>query len=266
MSMFSHFDKDLKKADGCLHKAADMFFHPIGEDMFHKWDTKHPAFPTAKLTKVTLECKEAKKEEKKEEKKCTCCKPAPPPPPAPAPPKPCPPAPCHPAPCHPCPPPAHHHGCSGHGCCCRPVVVMCHCCPAPAPPPPPAPAPPAPTVWRVYPCFKVLDKYKVEATEWHPMMKDYTADKVWQLHVYLPDVAKDKIMVDIHEGTVVVHGEGIFHTHCGMWPGHVEHCCDCTRKEPTPFVKQFKLPDKCKLKDAFVEFEKEVMVVRILRG
>ncbi|KAJ2322955.1 hypothetical protein GGI00_005774, partial [Coemansia sp. RSA 2681] len=103
-------------------------------------------------------------------------------------------------------------------------------------------------------------------TEWHPMMKDYTADKVWQLHVYLPDVAKDKVMVDICDGTVVVHGEGIFHTHCGMWPGHVEHCCDCTRKEPTPFVKQFKLPDKCKLKEAYVEFEKEVMVVRIMRG
>ncbi|KAJ1669346.1 hypothetical protein GGF38_002328, partial [Coemansia sp. RSA 25] len=86
------------------------------------------------------------------------------------------------------------------------------------------------------------------------------------LHVYLPDVAKDKVMVDICDGTVVVHGEGIFHTHCGMWPGHVEHCCDCTRKEPTPFVKQFKLPDKCKLKEAYVEFEKEVMVVRIMRG
>ncbi|KAJ2788522.1 hypothetical protein GGI18_002904 [Coemansia linderi] len=191
MSMFSSFDKDLKKADGCLHKAADMFFHPIGEDVFHKWDTKHPAFPGPKLTKVTLECKD---------------------------------------------------------------------------PPPPPPPPPEPTCWRIYPCFKVIDKCKVEETEWHPMMKDYTAEKVWQLHVYLPDVGKDKVMVDICDGTVVVHGEGIFHTHCGMWPGHVEHCCDCTRKEPTPFVKQFKLPDKCKLKEAFVEFEKEVMVVRILRG
>ncbi|KAJ2443103.1 hypothetical protein IWW46_002687, partial [Coemansia sp. RSA 2440] len=69
MSMFSRFDKDLKQADGCLHKAADMFFHPIGEDIFHKWDHNHPAFPGPKLTKVRLECKGEEKKEVKEEVK-----------------------------------------------------------------------------------------------------------------------------------------------------------------------------------------------------
>ncbi|KAJ2774672.1 hypothetical protein IWQ56_000478 [Coemansia nantahalensis] len=256
MSMFSHFDKDLKQAGGCLHKAADMFFHPIGEDIFHKWDTNHPPFPGPKLTKVRLECKgEEKKteevkvcvkvEEKKEEEvkitvkveeKCTCgggCGGG-------------------------CSGHHHHHHHHHHHEC------HCHCVPAP---PPPAPAPPPPPKCvRIYPCFKVIDKYEVIESEWHPAMKDYAADKVWQLHVYLPDVGKDKVIVDIIEGTLVVHGEGIFHTHCGMWPEHVEHCCDCTRKEPTCFCKKFALPPNCKIDHAHVEFEKEVMVVRILRG
>ncbi|KAJ2622240.1 hypothetical protein GGI25_002905 [Coemansia spiralis] len=257
MSMFSRFDKDLRQADGCLHKAADMFFHPIKEDIFHNWDTNHPPFPGPKLTKVRLECKvEEKKEEvcikveekKKEEKievmcACTCKdkqkeevkvevkveeKPA-------------------------------HHGCGGGCCCC--VKVHCHC-PPPAPPPPPPP----PCNFRIYPCFMVIDKYDVVETEWAPMMKDYSADKVWQLHAYLPDVAKDKVIVDVLDKTLVIHGEGVFHTHCGMWPEHVEHCCDCTRKDPTPFCKKFALPGNCKISEARVEFEKEVLVVRIHRG
>ncbi|KAJ2782803.1 hypothetical protein H4R18_002075 [Coemansia javaensis] len=254
MSMFSRFDKDLKQAGGCLHKAADMFFHPIGEDIFHKWDTNHPAFPGPKLVNVKLECKgEAKKPEpapapapapKKEEikvvvkveekvdKGCSCgghshththCH-------------------CH-----------HHH--------------HCHCGPPPAPcPPPPPPPPPPPKCVRVYPCFKVLDKYEIVESEWHPTMKDYVADKIWQLHVYLPNVGKDKVVVDIVEGTLVVHGEGVFHSHCGMWPEHVEHCCDCTRQQPTPFCRKFALPPNFKLDTARVEFEKEVLVVRIQRG
>ncbi|KAJ2536350.1 hypothetical protein EV175_006811 [Coemansia sp. RSA 1933] len=223
MSMFSRFDKDLKCADGCLHKAADMFFHPIKEDIFHDWDTKHPAFPGPKLTKVRLECKEEKKEEAKvaikEECKCT-----------------------------------------------EKVVVkecgQCHCCCNCGPPPPPPP-----TSVRIYPCFMVIDKYAVVESEWAPTIKDYAADKVWQLHAYLPDVAKDKIIVDIIENTtLVIRGEGVFHTHCGMWPEHVEHCCDCTRKEPTPFCRKFTLPANCKINEARVEFEKEVLVVRIQRG
>ncbi|KAJ2220508.1 hypothetical protein IWW45_009088 [Coemansia sp. RSA 485] len=242
MSMFSKFDQDLKHAGGCLHKAADMFFHPIGEDIFHKWDHDHPPFPGPKLTKVKLECKkeekkveevkkvevkceEVKKVEVKCEEKCkevvTKC--------------------CSGSHCH---------------CCCT-----CKCCPPPPPPPPPAP-----TCFRVYPCFKVLEKVDCVESEWAPTMKDYTADKVWQLHVYLPGVGKDKVFVDICDGTLFVHGEGIFHTHCGMWPEHIEHCCDCTRKEPTCFCRKFKLPGNCKSKDAHVEFEKEVLVIRIMRG
>ncbi|KAJ2246255.1 hypothetical protein GGH97_002544 [Coemansia sp. RSA 475] len=108
--------------------------------------------------------------------------------------------------------------------------------------------------------------YDIVESEWHPAMKDYTADKLWQLHVYLPGVAKDKVIVDILDKTLVVHGEGVFHTHCGMWPEHIEHCCDCTRKEPTCFCKKFALPDNCKIHEARVEFEKEVLVVRIQRG
>ncbi|KAJ1932950.1 hypothetical protein GGF37_006889 [Kickxella alabastrina] len=250
MSMFGRFDKDLKHADGCLHKAADMFFHPIGEDIFHKWDHNHPAFPGPKLTKVKLECKtEAKKEETKvvkvEEKCCKeeakvvvkveekckeVCK----------------------------------EVCKGPCC----VPVHCHCC-VPAPPvcvPAPPPPPPAPKCFRIYPCFKVIESYKIIESEWYPTMKDYTAEKVWQLHVYLPSVAKDKILVDILNDVLVIHGEGVFHTHCGMWPEQVPHSCDCTRKEPTPFCKMFKLPGNCKFKDAHVEFEKEVLVVRIQRG
>ncbi|KAJ2388833.1 hypothetical protein GGI05_003673, partial [Coemansia sp. RSA 2603] len=149
-------------------------------------------------------------------------------------------------------------GCKCH-CCCT-TVVSC-CCPPPPPPPPPPPS-----CFRVYPCYKVLDKVACTESEWSPMMKDYTADKVWQLHVYLPDVPKDKVFVDVCEGHLYVHGEGVFHTHCGMWPGHVEHCCDCTRKEPTMFCKKFKLPGNAKARDAHVEFEKEVLVVRIMRG
>ncbi|PIA15583.1 hypothetical protein COEREDRAFT_81913 [Coemansia reversa NRRL 1564] len=236
MSMFGRFDKDLKHSDGCLHKAADMFFHPIKEDIFHDWDTKHPPFPGPKLTKVKLECKN--KVEKKEEvkvvvkvdekkKKCSCS--------------------------------GGGGGCHCH-CSCQ---HHCHCAPAPPPPPPP-PAPPS--FVRIYPCFMAIAKYDIVETEWHPMMKDYTADKLWQLHVYLPDVAKDKVIVDILEKTLVVHGEGIFHTHCGMWPEHVEHCCDCTRKEPTSFCKKFALPGNCKITEARVEFEKEVLVVRIQRS
>ncbi|KAJ1815417.1 hypothetical protein LPJ56_002677 [Coemansia sp. RSA 2599] len=237
MSMFSKFDQDLKHAGGCLHKAADMFFHPIGEDIFHNWDHNHPPFPGPKLTKVKLECKKEEKKEEKVEVKCEetkvvvkCeekCK-------------------------------TETKCCSGSHCHC---CCTCHCCPPPPPPPPPAP-----TCFRVYPCFKVLEKVECAETEWAPTMKDYTADKVWQLHVYLPGVGKDKVFVDICDGTLFVHGEGIFHTHCGMWPEHIEHCCDCTRKEPTCFCKKFKLPGDCKSKDAHVEFEKEVLVVRIMRG
>ncbi|KAJ2779370.1 hypothetical protein GGI15_003902 [Coemansia interrupta] len=210
MSMFGKFDKDLKQAGGCLHKAADMFFHPIGEDIFHNWDHGHPAFPGPTLSKVKLECKAVeKKEEKKEEVKVAvkveekCCKEE------------------------------------------AKVVVKVEekCCKE-----------------------EVLDKVACTESEWSPMMKDYTADKVWQLHVYLPDVPKDKVFVDVCEGHLYVHGEGVFHTHCGMWPEHVEHCCDCTRKEPTMFCKKFKLPGNAKAAEAHVEFEKEVLVVRIMRG
>ncbi|KAI9476948.1 hypothetical protein LPJ78_000919 [Coemansia sp. RSA 989] len=240
MSMFSRFDKDLKHANGCLHEAADMFFHPIPEDIFHKWDHNHPPFPGPKLTKVRVECKgEEKKEEKKEEvkvtvkvdekKDCSC-----------------------------------GGGCSGGGChCCCHHHHHCHCTPAPPPPPPP-PAPPKNI--RVYPCFEVIEAYDICESEWHPTMKDYTAEKIWQLHVYLPGVAKDKVIVDILDKTLVVHGQGVFHTHCGMWPEHIEHCCDCTRKEPTCFCKKFALPDNCKVHESRVEFEKEVMVIRIQRG
>ncbi|KAJ1733599.1 hypothetical protein H4S06_000534 [Coemansia sp. BCRC 34490] len=231
MSMFSKFDKDLKCADGCLHKAADMFFHPIKEDIFHKWDTNHPPFPGPKLTKVRLECKEEVKKEEvkvvvKEEVKCTCTETV-------------------------------VKSCGDCHCCCT-----CKCEPAPPPPPPPPPS-----SVRIYPCFKVIDKYAIVETEWFPTMKDYSADKVWQLHAYLPDAAKDKIIIDIIEKTtLVIHGEGVFHSHCGMWPEHVEHCCDCTRKDPTPFCKKFALPANCKIEEARVEFEKEVLVVRIQRG
>ncbi|KAJ1949282.1 hypothetical protein FBU59_001210 [Linderina macrospora] len=259
MSMFSSFDKDLKKADGCLHKAADMFFHPLGEDIFHKWDTNHPAFPGPKLTKVRVECKgkeekkevECKKEEVKvtvkveekkeckkevkEVKKVVECK------------------------------ESHSHGChsSCHSCCCH--HHSCHCCKPAPPPPPPAPKP-EPTTWRIYPCYKVIDKYAIVESEWCPTMKDYTAEKIWQLHVYLPGADKSKVLVDVVEGKIVVHGEGVFHSHCGMWPEHVEHSCSCTRGEHVAFCKAFAVPPKTKLKDARVEFEAEVLVIRIPRA
>ncbi|KAJ2719410.1 hypothetical protein GGI07_005236 [Coemansia sp. Benny D115] len=227
MSMFSKFDKDLKQSGGCLHKAADMFFHPIGEDIFHKWDHNHPAFPGPKLTKVMLECKEVKKEEKKEEvkvavkveEKCTAAKEE-----------------------------------------VKVAVKVEEKCKEPCC------APVKPEYFRIYPCFEVIEKYEIIESEWLPTMKDYTADKVWQLHAYLPSVAKDKVYVDVLDGVLVIHGEGVFHTHCGMWPEHVEHSCDCTRKEPTPFCKKYKLPGNCKPKEAQVQFEKEVLVVRIMRG
>ncbi|KAJ2851836.1 hypothetical protein IWW36_000797 [Coemansia brasiliensis] len=209
MSMFSRFDKDLKHANGCLHEAADMFFHPIPEDIFHKWDHNHPPFPGPKLTKVRVECKgEEKKEEKKEEEVKVTVK--------------------------------------------VEEKKECSCAP--------------PKNIRIYPCFEVIEAYDICESEWHPTMKDYTADKIWQLHVYLPGVAKDKVIVDILDKTLVVHGQGVFHTHCGMWPEHIEHCCDCTRKEPTCFCKKFALPDNCKVHESRVEFEKEVMVIRIQRG
>ncbi|KAJ1959652.1 hypothetical protein GGI12_004225 [Dipsacomyces acuminosporus] len=295
MSMFGRFDKDLKHADGCLHKAADMFFHPLGEDIFHKWDTNHPAFPGPKLTKVRVECKEKEAkctsnvEEKKEQVKVTVkvdekkeAK-------------------CedvkvsvkvdektvshahahahahahththghahhhhHESHCHDSCHGSCHSGC--HGSCHSHCDSHCHShththshCHQPVP------APPKHTSWRIYPCYKAIDKYAVVESEWSPTMKDYQADKLWQLHVYLPGVAKDKVSVDIIENTVVVHGQGISHTHCGMWPEHVEHCCNCTRKEQVSFCKQYKLPDRMNLDEAHVEFEADVMVIRIHR-
>ncbi|KAJ1918235.1 hypothetical protein H4219_002707 [Mycoemilia scoparia] len=231
MSMFSNFEKELKAADSCLHKAADMFFHPCKDDKFHSWSTKHPAFPGTKPA-------------------------APPPAPAPA-----------PAPS--CGGGKKDKGCSGgcHCCCCCCCKGGCKCKCNQAPPPAPPPAPPKkPTSWRIYPCYKKLEKCAVVDTEWTPVMKPYVADKVWLLHVYLPGVGKDKVFVDNIEGVIVVHGEGKFHSHCGSWPQHIEHTCSCTRVETLPFKKGHKLPPKAKIEDATCEFENEVLVVRVPRG
>ena len=97
-------------------------------------------------------------------------------------------------------------------------------------------------------------------------MRPYTAEKLWQLHVYLPGASKDKVFVDVIEGAIVVHGEGKFHNHCGSWDTHIEHTCGCTRIETLPFKKQHKLPPKVKLEDANCQFEAEVLVVRVPRG
>ncbi|KAJ1679604.1 hypothetical protein EV182_001704 [Spiromyces aspiralis] len=159
-------------------------------------------------------------------------------------------------------------GCGGKGgccCCCCHHHHHHHTCKCNEKPP--APPPPPPKFVQIYPCFKAIDKPDTSESEWLPPMKPYTGDKIWQLHVYLPGVAKDKVSVCVLEGTaVLVHGTGKFHNHCGSWEPRIEHTCGCTRIEEHPFRKVFSLPPKSKAAGATVSFEAEVLVIRVPRG
>ncbi|PWA00163.1 hypothetical protein BB558_003791 [Smittium angustum] len=128
--------------------------------------------------------------------------------------------------------------------------------------------PPPITSFQIFPCYKPIEKYKVEESEWAPQNKEHTSPKLWQIHVYLPGITakdKEKVKADILElTTLVVHGEAKYHSHCSSW-NEVVHSCSCTLVVPMPFKISFKIPPKSKVEKASAIFESEVLVIRIPR-
>ncbi|PVU94148.1 hypothetical protein BB561_002764 [Smittium simulii] len=158
----------------------------------------------------------------------------------------------------------HYHYYYNNCACSKPPVV-----PAPPKPAPPPPKPAPPTCFRIFPCYKVIEKYKIVDHEWCPEIKEYKSDKIFQVHGYFPGVAqkpeKEKIMVDIIDlNTIVIHGEAKYHSHCGSFKP-ISHSCTCTLVVPMPFMVHFKLPEKLDFSNIKVNFEAEVLVVSIAK-